>query len=111
MRLSSDVVIPDEKLTKYLLVHRLWDDKSKFLGLAGFTKDNPTELKKALVVLARDCEAIYDGDSEYGEFFRTEGVLMGPNGRALKVTAVWLRWKADGQVRFVTLKPRRENIK
>jgi hypothetical protein len=31
-----------------------------------------------------------------------------PNGRGLQVVTIWLRWHVDGQVRFVTLKPRKE---
>lgn len=42
MKIPSNAVIPMEKITAYLLVPREWDDKSKFLDYAGFTKDNPT---------------------------------------------------------------------
>ena len=37
MKLPQPVIIPDEKLTKYLLVYREESDKSKFLLQAGFT--------------------------------------------------------------------------
>jgi hypothetical protein len=40
MRIPSDAIIPDEKLTKYLLVPRHWDDNSRFLHRAGFTLEN-----------------------------------------------------------------------
>jgi hypothetical protein len=51
-------------------------------------------------------DAIDDGTNEYGTFLRTDGDIVGPNGRRLAVTAVWLR--QHGRVRFLTLKPRRE---
>ena len=40
MKLPSDTVIAPEKLTKYLLVQREFDDESQFLQQAGYTLDN-----------------------------------------------------------------------
>ena len=105
MRVPDDAVIPEEKLTRYLLVPRPWDDKSKFLAQAGFTQDNPGDLMAALRRLAADSEAVDDGTNEYGTFYRVEGELVGPGGRPLAVVAVWLRWASDGTFHFVTLKP------
>jgi|SRR5947209_12171432 len=97
-----------EKLTSYLLVEREWDDKSKFLRKAGFTRENPHLLLGAIRGLAADVEAVDDGVNEYGEFLRVEGKMTGPNGRTLAVTTIWLRTRLDGRIRFVTLKPRKE---
>ena len=108
MKLPKDVTIPDEKLIHYLLAPRAWDDKSKFLAQAGFSQNNPNDLKRSLAEVAATSEALEDGVNEYGAFLRTDGVLTGPNGRKLPVTAIWLRWHSDGSVHFVTLKPRRE---
>ncbi|MBI4384186.1 MAG: hypothetical protein HY579_09155 [Nitrospinae bacterium] len=108
MKLSKDVIIPVEKIVHYLLTPRAWDDKSQFLVQAGFSQDNPDVLKRDLAALAETSEAAEDGVNEYGEFLRTDGVLTGPNGRKLPVTAIWLRWRSDGSVHFVTLKPRKE---
>ena len=107
MKLPKNIIIPDDKLTRYLLLPRAWDDKSKYLAQAGFTLNNPDILKKALAHLAETSETLQDITSEYGEFLRTDGVLTGPNGRELAVTAVWLRWHIDGSIHFITLKPRR----
>jgi hypothetical protein len=41
MKIPADATIPDSKLTRYLLVSREQDDKSKFLAQAGFTLTNP----------------------------------------------------------------------
>lgn len=108
MRIPADAIIPLEKLTAYLLIAREWDDKSKFLASAGFTRDNPHLLLAAIRELAATAEAMEDGWNEYGVFLRAEGALAGPNGQALAVVTIWLRSRADGQTRFVTLKPRRE---
>ena len=108
MRIPADALIPAEKLVRYLLVPRPSDDKAKFLARAGFDQANPEALLDALRGLAAEVEAVDDGENAYGEFFRTDGVLVGPNGRRLAVSAIWLRQYLDGGVRFVTLKPRRE---
>jgi hypothetical protein len=110
VKIPSDAVIPMEKLTAYLLVPREWDDKSKFLGYGGFTKDSPHLLLAALRELAAEAEAMEDGENEYGVFFRAEGHLAGPSGRSLPVVTIWLRSRSDGQTRFVTLKPWKEKL-
>lgn len=108
MKLLKNVIIPDEKLVRYLLLPRAWDDKSKFLAQAGFLQDNPDDLKNRLLELVATSEAIDDGENEYGKFLRINGVLTGPNGRVLQVTTIWLHWHSDGKVHFVTLKPERK---
>lgn len=105
MKIPSDAIIPMEKLTRYLLVPREYDDKSKFLSLAGFALDNPEVLMETIRQLIEAYEAVEDGENEYGEFYRLDGVLDGPNGRKLSVVTIWLRWKSDGKFHFVTLKP------
>ncbi|MBD2204797.1 hypothetical protein H6G33_13520 [Calothrix sp. FACHB-1219] len=48
MKIPPDAIIADEKITRYLLVPREQDDKSKFLAQAGFTlkpnKESANEL-------------------------------------------------------------------
>jgi hypothetical protein len=97
-----------EKLTAYLLVAREWDDKSKFLEQAGFTRSNPHLLLAAIRDLATTANAVEDRENEYGVFLRAEGELTGPNGRTLQVVTIWLQSPTDGRIRFVTLKPRKE---
>ncbi len=107
MKIPNDAEILSNKVTNYLLVRRISNDKSKFLARAGFTLDNPDELLVSLRELAIEAEAAEDGDNEFGTFFRADGLLAGPNGRALAVATVWLRWHSDGSFHFVTLKPLR----
>ena len=56
MKIPEDAVIPVEKLTKYLLVPRPWDDKSRFLAQAGFDQSNPDALMAAIRALAIGAE-------------------------------------------------------
>ncbi len=48
MKIPDNAVISEEKLTRYLLVPRLKDDKAKYLAQAGFTQANPEELLTAI---------------------------------------------------------------
>jgi hypothetical protein len=80
LRVPPDAVIPMEKLTGYLLIYREWDDKSKFLAQAGFTRENPHLLLTSIRELAASVEAEEDRTDEYGELLRAEGNLLGPNG-------------------------------
>jgi hypothetical protein len=105
MKVPDDAVIPEEKLTGYLLVPRPRDDKSKFLAQAGFDLDNPQALRDAIRRLAAEAEMVEDGTSEYGTSYQVVGSLIGPNGRALAVVTVWIHRSADGIFQFVTLKP------
>ena len=108
MKIPDNAVIPQEKLTKYLLISRIKDDKSKFLEQAGFIQDNPDDLLKAIRQLAVTNEAREDNINEYGIFYTVEGNLQGVNGRNLAVVTVWLKSKNDGSFRFITLKPKKE---
>jgi hypothetical protein len=48
MRIPEDAIIPDDKITRYLLIPKLRSDKSKFLAQAGFTQENPEALRAEL---------------------------------------------------------------
>jgi hypothetical protein len=107
MRIPSDAHIAGDKLTRYLLIRRTWDDKSGFLAQAGFTLQDPLALETAIRLLTSQNDAVKDGSNEYGTFYRVSGELTGPNGRTLPVVLIWLQWKIDAAFHFVTLKPLR----
>lgn len=108
MKISSKALIPVAKLTRYLLVFRTRNDKSKFLAQAGFTPDNHEFLETALRKLILSSEAVEDRTDEYGTFYQVIGELEGVNGVNLNVTTIWLRRKIDQQFQFVTLVPNKE---
>lgn len=106
MKIPADAIIPRGKLTRYLLVWREEDDKSKFLALAGFTSDNPGDLETAIRQHIATNEAVLHRSNEYGDFYRVEGGLNGVNGRILGVVTIWVvKSSVDDKFRFVTLKP------
>ncbi len=108
MKIPDNAVIPKEKLTRYLLIPRLKDDKSKYLAQAGFTQANPEDLLTAIGKLIATNEAVEDNINEYGVFYLVEGNLQGVNNRDLAVVTVWLQSKYDGSFRFITLKPKKD---
>ncbi|TVQ23095.1 MAG: hypothetical protein EA367_02805 [Leptolyngbya sp. DLM2.Bin15] len=106
MKLQGAILIPDAKLTEYLLVPRREDDKSKFLAQAGFTAANPAQLKEAILNLIQTCDAAPDRWNKYGTYYRVEGPLIGPSD-TLAVVTVWIERTTDNLIQFVTLKPKR----
>lgn len=108
MKLPNNVIIPDAKISNYLLIHREYDDKSKFLAQAGFTQTNPEQLKKAIIELILNYEAIEDKINQYGIFYQVIGKLKGVNDRQLSVITIWLKRKIDNQIQFITLKPNKK---
>jgi hypothetical protein len=105
VRIPEHLIIPDAKITQYLLVLKARNDKSSFLAQAGFTQENPEALRLAIQRQAMDKEAIKERSSEYGIFYQVKGELTGVNGVSLSVITVWLQRQIDGKFQFVTLKP------
>lgn len=77
MKIPSDAIITNEKLTGYLLAKRARNDKSKYLSQAGFTLENSDALRVAIRSLVDESEAVQNKVDEYGAFFSVEGVLRG----------------------------------
>ena len=109
VKIPPDAVIPEDKLTRYLLVPRPRNDKSRFLARAGFTQENPDALEAAIRQLIRSEEAIQDRSTDYGDFYRVEGDLVGPQGRLVVVTVWMIQTHVDNRFRFVTLRPGRKS--
>jgi hypothetical protein len=91
MRMPEDLIVPDAKITQYLLVPKARNDKSRFFTQAGFTPENPESLKLAIQNQAIDKEAIEEKSNEYGTFYQVAGELIGVNGVSLSVVTVWLQ--------------------
>lgn len=106
MKIPKDAYIPREKLTNYLLARRNKNDKSKFLAQVGFTYGNPEFFEEAIRKLIAENDAQYVRKNEYGTLYRVQGNLQGIHG-ILTVVTIWILLDANGQYRFVTLKPAR----
>jgi hypothetical protein len=105
MKIPADAVIPEPKLTQYLLVPQLRNDKSKFLAKGGFTQANPDDLELAIRQLIEENEAIEDRTDQFGTFYDVKGRLRGVNGIDLGVVTIWLHQSTESNFRFITLIP------
>ena len=105
MQLDPPFLIVESKLTKYLLITLLKDDKSNYLGLAGYTISNWPILEKDLLALTELDNAVYEGTTVFGHSYSITGRLIGPNGRSLLVKTIWMREKKTGFTKFITLYP------
>ena len=103
MHIPEDALIAREKLTTYLLLPRIKDDKSRFLAQLGFTQDNPDDLEAAIRTLVRTYAAVQDRQNEYGTFYQVTGPLIGVHGERSVVTLE----TAHERYGFITLKPDR----
>jgi len=105
VKLPPDRLVPLEKVTRYLLVPLPRADKSAFLALAGYTADNADRLRQGLRLQILPLDARPTGTTEFGDRFAICGVLRGPNGRSLRVKAIWMREAWSKATRFITLLP------
>jgi hypothetical protein len=105
MKLPANTTIARRKVNEYLLRHRVEDDKSGFLALAGYTLENADQLLSDLRTQLLPLDAELFDQTEYGPKYRIRGTLTGPNGRVLHVLTIWMKEDATGQTRFVTLLP------
>jgi len=101
--LEQNAIIPESKLTKYLLIKLPKDDKSEFLAKAGYTLDNWQQLAQDLKQQILILPAIATEKTEFGQKYEISGDLKGVNSVILKVTTVWM--KTSKETRFITLVP------
>lgn len=105
MRLPADTVIPDGKITKYLLVRRARGDKSVWLESAGYSLDAPERLAADLRMQLLSLHAQPAGTDTFGDYDETLGSLKGPSGKTLRARAIWMTEHLSGETRLITLLP------
>ena len=106
--LSQDVIIAEEKLTKYLLVALPKDDKSQFLAQAGYTLENWCSLEQDLRTQVLTQPAEFIAKTQFGEKYAIRACLRGTNNVELKILTVWM---VTGDItKFVTLVPDKGGI-
>lgn len=89
MKLAHNAVIAPSKLTKYLLVWREADDKSKFLAQAGYGQENWQQLEADLRSQILPLEAVpSDEPNRFGDVYEIRGVLTGINRVNLAVVTI-----------------------
>lgn len=102
-------VVPEAKLTQYLLshTHPAGRAKARFLGRFGFRADRWQELRDALLAHAVANDVALARTTPFGAKFEIDGPLLAPDGRAPIVLVIWFIEAGDDAPRLVTLIPRR----
>lgn len=108
MKLPAESIISPEKITEYLLKWQPDNDKSKFLGQAGYSSENWQRLLDDIRAQILPMDAELMRKTPYGDLFRIRSKLLGPNGVSLRVITVWMAEYASRQTKFVTLFPDKE---
>lgn len=105
MKLPENTYIPPEKLRNYLLLQRKRNDKSKWLGLAGYTLENWQMLETDLRHLILTKEAILIETTQFGQMYEIRSIFNGPNGKQIVAVTVWMIDNQTGDARFITMFP------
>lgn len=110
MIIPKDAIIAVEKVRDYLLKPLEVDDKSGFLAIAGYSREEYWELMKDIREHLLPADAEFLDERHYGDFYLARGILRGPNGASLAVRTIWIV-NLLGEIRFVTLKPDKERYR
>ena len=104
MIIPIDAEIAIEKVRDYLLVSMDVDDKSGYLSLAGYSREDYWILLRDIREQLLPGVGVYQERNEYGVYYILEGHVVGPNERRLGVRTIWLH-EVSGRIRFLTLFP------
>jgi hypothetical protein len=108
LKIPTDAIITEEKITEYLLKRRPDSDKSQFLGRAGYTQANWRYLREDIRNQILPLEAEFLQNTAYGMLWKIRANLKGPNGVTIRVVTIWMEEKYTGMTKFITLFPDKE---
>lgn len=106
---ADRATIDPAKVRDYLLSpdHRDGRSKARFFGALGFTRQDWSALRDALLAVARVGEATLTDTSMFGRKYVVRGNVRGPTGRIAVVATVWIVLRGDEAPRLVTAYPAR----
>lgn len=84
------------------------NDKSIFLGIAGYTLKNWNRLADDIRTQLLPHDALLVRETPFGNLYKVRGVLLGPNGKKLKVVSIWMTEYETKVSKFITLYPDKE---
>jgi hypothetical protein len=104
---AERAVVEDAKVRDYLLsaTHPVGRFKSVFFVALGFSADQWSLLRDALLELARASDATPGQASPFGTKFEIRAKLVGPSGREADVVTVWMVSTGQEFPHFVTAHP------
>ncbi|EAZ91696.1 hypothetical protein CY0110_26233 [Crocosphaera chwakensis CCY0110] len=103
--MSSNLVIEDAKLTRYLLIYQRKDDKSKYLAQYGYTLDNWQVLKLDIIKAVQGQEIDEITQTDWGQRFKVKSQWTGVNGKLIKVITIWQQSEGEDTIKLITLYP------
>ncbi|MDY6807031.1 MAG: hypothetical protein SXA11_24915 [Cyanobacteriota bacterium] len=100
-------VVPQKKITEYLLslTHPDGKSKAKFFLRFGFSVDAWEEMAKALRCHGTDHELAKIEESPFGTRYVVEGELLGADGRTPLVRSIWFIETGESIPRLVSAYP------
>ena len=103
----EQVIIPQRKLTEYLLsrTHRDGRSKATFFESFGFTIEAWEVLADALRRHAAEHDVVTTEETPFGMSYTVEGALLAPDGRQPLVRVVWFIETGEAIPRLVTAYP------
>jgi len=106
---AEHAIISREKTVQYLLNldHPEGGSKATVLALAGFSRERPEKLERALRTQHLSMDARRGKPSPYGEKHEIVGPLVGPRGRVM-VRSVWMVRYGESAPRLITLIPEKQ---
>jgi len=106
----EQAIIPQRKLTEYLLSfsHRDGRSKAVFFAGFGFTVEAWVILADALRRHAAEHDVVATEQTPFGASYTVEGTLLAPDGRTPLVRVVWFIETGENVPRLVTAYPLKE---
>jgi hypothetical protein len=100
-------VVPERKITHYLLsfTHRDGRSKAAFFMRFGFTADDWQGLAEALRRHAADHDVAEHEDTPFGTSYVVEGPLRAPDGHSLQLRVIWFIETGETIPHLVTAYP------
>ncbi len=104
---NQEIVVPEGKLTDYLLseTHAAGKAKAKYFMALGYGRHNVGLLKEDLISIAlanEICEVIA---TPFGTKYVIDGDMVSPTGAAARVRTVWMLESGETHLSFVTAYP------
>ena len=105
---SNNTLIPENKITDYLLnySHAEGGSKAVFFGNFGFNNDNIADFARALLSIAKTGEVQKAEQNPFGMKYVIDGILQTPDKRNPVITTVWIIENDSEIPKLVTAYPK-----
>jgi hypothetical protein len=104
---NQEAVVPDEKITGYLLSesHPVGKAKARYFRKIGYNEKNVKRLRKDLIRIAVSDAVSEEVNTLFGIKYIVDGYVISPTGIRARLRTVWIIEAGENQPRFVTAYP------